>query len=63
MTRGMKCLKDKDHRVRGLALKRLDEEGGGCLLEIKEEIEALIDDPDMEVKRTALKILKGIIRK
>jgi len=60
---GVKFLKDKDHRFRGLALKRLDGEGGSCLLEIKEEIEALINAPDMEVKRTALKILKGIVRK
>jgi HEAT repeat protein len=53
-----KCLKDKDHRIRKLALKRLDEEAGSCLLELKEEIETLINDPNMEVKKGALEILK-----
>jgi HEAT repeat protein len=53
-----RCLHDEDHRIRKLALKILDEEGGGCVKELKKEIEALVDDPDMEVKRAALKILK-----
>jgi hypothetical protein len=58
-----KCLKDKDQRIRELALKKLDEEGGSCLLELKNEIEVLIHDPNMEVKRAALKILKKVTRK
>lgn len=58
-----KCLKDKGHRIRKLTLKRLDEEGGSCLLELKKEIEVLINDPNMEVKRAALKILKKVTRK
>ncbi len=49
---------DEDHRIRKLALKRLGEEGGDCLLELKEEIKVLIEDPNMEVKRAALEILK-----
>lgn len=53
-----KCLRDEDHRIRKLALKRLAEEDSNSLLGLKEEIEALINDPDMEVKRAALKILK-----
>jgi HEAT repeat protein len=53
-----KCLKDKDHRIRELALKRLAEESGSSLSELKEEIKALINDPNMEVKRAALEILK-----
>jgi HEAT repeat protein len=58
-----KCLKDKDHRIRELALKRLAEEGGGSLSELREEIEASINDSDMKVKREALKILKRNIPK
>jgi len=58
-----KYLKDKDHRIRELALKRLGEEAGSCFLELKEEIEVLINDPNMEVKRAALKILKKVTRK
>jgi HEAT repeat protein len=58
-----KCLKDKDHRIRELALKSLAEEGGGSLSELREEIEASINDSDMKVKREALKILKRNIPK
>ena len=54
-----KCLRDEDHRIRELALKRLDEEGGDGVHELRKEIEALINDPDMTVKRAALKILKN----
>ena len=50
--------KDEAPRIRKLALKRLDEEAGSCLLELKEEIETLINDPNMEVKKGALEILK-----
>lgn len=53
-----RCLKDEDPRIRELALKRLAEEGGGLALELKKEIEALINDPHVEVKKAALKILK-----
>lgn len=53
-----KCLKDEDHRIRELALKRLGEESGSSLSELKKEIEALISDPNMEVKRAALEVLK-----
>jgi len=54
-----KCLKDPDARVRGLALRKLAEEGGARLKEIKEEIASLLDDPDMDVKRAALEALKS----
>jgi len=50
--------KDEAPRIRKPALKRLDEEAGSCLLELKEEIETLINDPNMEVKKGALEILK-----
>jgi HEAT repeat protein len=53
-----KCIKEKDHRIRELALKRLAEEGGSCIWELRKEIEELINDPNMEIKRTALEVLK-----
>ncbi len=53
-----KCLKDTSARVRELALRRLADEGGDSVLQLREEIKALIDDPNMEVKRAALHLLK-----
>lgn len=53
-----KCLRDEDKRIRRLALERLDEENTSGCLELKEEIEALLHDPHMEVKRAAMNILK-----
>ena len=54
-----KCLKDKDGRIRELALKRLAEEGGESVLEsVRAEVEFLLDDPDMKIKKAALNILK-----
>jgi HEAT repeat protein len=54
-----KCLKDKDHRIRELALKRLAEETGASALDLfRAEIEVLLDDPHMKVKKAALKILR-----
>jgi len=54
-----KCLKDKEGRIRELALKRLAEEAGESVLEsLREEIKPLLDDPDMKIKSAALKILK-----
>jgi HEAT repeat protein len=54
-----KCLKDKDGRIRELALKRLDEEVGDSVLEsLRAEIEALLNDPSMKIKKIALKILR-----
>jgi hypothetical protein len=56
-----KCLKDKDDRIRELALKRLAEEAGASVLELlRVEIEGLLDDPQMKVKKAALKILRKI---
>jgi len=53
-----KCLKDKDSRIRELALKRLAEEPTESVLEsLRAEIKTLLDDPDMKVKRAAVKIL------
>ncbi len=53
-----KCLKDTSARVRELALRRLADEGGDSVLQLREEIKALIEDPNMEVKRAALHLLK-----
>ena len=54
-----KRLKDRDPRIRGLAIKRLAEDARDAALKsFPTEIEALLDDPDMEIKKTALKILK-----
>ena len=53
-----KCLKDKDHRIRALALKRLAEEDEDAVLGLRGEVELLVHDPHMEIKRAALKVLK-----
>ena len=54
-----KCLKDEDDRVRELALKRLAAEGGEAVLQsLRAEIETLLNDPDMKVKKAALEALK-----
>ncbi len=54
-----KCLKDSDGRIRGLALKRLSEEGKQKDLEsLKGEIGAFLNDPDMSNKEAALKIIR-----
>jgi HEAT repeat protein len=54
-----KCLKDKDDRIRELALKRLAEEAEASALELlRVEIEGLLHDPNMKVKKVALQILR-----
>jgi HEAT repeat protein len=55
-----KCLKDKDPRIRALALKELNEVSRKDVLGLKEEIEGMLSDPDMEVKKAAMKILKKL---
>jgi HEAT repeat protein len=53
-----KCLKDKDSRIRELALNRLAEEAGASALKtLRAQVEALLNDPNMKVKKAALKIL------
>ncbi len=53
-----RCLKDQDGRIRELALKQLAEEPTESVLKsLRAEIETLIDDPDMKVKRAVMKIL------
>lgn len=54
-----KCLKDKDDRIRELALKRLAEEAGADVLKsLRAEIEVLLNDPNMKVKKAAIQILR-----
>ena len=54
-----KCLKDKDGRTRELALKRLAEETESAdLTSFRPEIEAFLNDPDMNIKKLALEILR-----
>ncbi len=55
-----KCLRDKDHRIRALSLKQLSEVSSEDLLGLKEEIQQMLSDPDMEVKKGAMKILKRL---
>jgi HEAT repeat protein len=53
-----KLLRDQDKRIRGLAIKRLAEDAADAAMQsFPTEIEALLEDPDMTVKRAALKIL------
>jgi HEAT repeat protein len=53
-----KCLKDKEDRIRELALKRLAEEAGEVTRKsLRAEIQPLLNDPDMKVKSAALSVL------
>jgi HEAT repeat protein len=53
-----KLLGDPDKRIRGLAIKRLAEDAADAAMQsFPTEIEALLEDPDMKVKRAALGIL------
>jgi hypothetical protein len=52
-----KCLRDKDGRIRELALKRVAEEASESVREsLRMEIQDLLDDPDMKLKRAAVKL-------
>jgi len=55
-----KCLKDKDPRIRALALKELNEVSTKDLLELRSELRDMLSDPDMEVKQAAIKLLKKL---
>jgi len=55
-----RCLNDEVPHIRALALERLYEVGRDDLLSFKEEIENMLSDPNMEVKRAAIKILKRL---
>ncbi len=55
-----RCLRDKDTRIRALALRELNEANREDLLEFKEEIEEMLSEPDMKVKQAAINILKRL---
>jgi HEAT repeat protein len=58
-----KRLADQDSRIRALALKRLADEAAETVLQsLRAEVDDLLNDPDMEVKRAAVTILKRINR-
>lgn len=58
-----KRLTDKDSRIRALSLKRLADEAAESVLQsLRAEVDDLLNDPDMEVKRAAVTILKKINR-
>jgi HEAT repeat protein len=55
-----KCLQDSNSRVRCLALKQIGEAEGIEVVGLEGEISKMLSDPDMEVKKEALNILKKI---
>jgi hypothetical protein len=55
-----KCLRDKDTRIRALALRELNEVNREDLLGLKEEIEEMLSEPDMKVKQATINILKRL---
>jgi HEAT repeat protein len=58
-----KRLTDQDSRIRALALRRLADEAAQTVLQsLRAEVDDLLNDPDMEVKRAAVTILQKINR-
>jgi HEAT repeat protein len=55
-----RCLRDKDTRIRALALRELNEVNREDLLGFKEEIEEMLSEPDMKVKQAVINILKRL---
>lgn len=55
-----KCLKDKEPRIRELALKNLAELEAADLAGLETEIRNLVSDPEMKVKQAAVRVLKKI---
>ena len=55
-----RCLKDKNTRIRALALRELNEANREDLLGFKDEIEEMLSEPDMKVKQAAINILKRL---
>jgi len=53
-----KCLSDENSRIRALALKQIGEAGPEKLAGLKEKLSEMLSDPDPEVKRTAINVLK-----
>jgi hypothetical protein len=55
-----RCLRDKDTRIRALALRELNEANREDLLGLKEEMEEMMSEPGMKVKQAAINILKRL---
>lgn len=55
-----KCLNDANPDIRVLALKRIGETGRKHRKRLKDKISGLLADPDNEVRRTAISLLKKI---
>ena len=55
-----RCLRDKDPRIRALALRELGEVSREDLLGLRNEIKDMLLDSHMEIKQAALKILKRL---
>jgi hypothetical protein len=55
-----RCLRDKDTRIRALALKELNEVNREDLLGFKEKMEEMMSEPGMKVKQAAINILKRL---
>jgi len=51
------CLKDRDPRLRELALRRFAQLERVDLIELKPAIESMLSDPDMQVKHAAMQVL------
>ena len=55
-----RSLSDTDPRIRGLALKKLAELGKDELSGLRSKIKEMLSDPEMDVKRAAMEILKKL---
>ena len=55
-----RSLRDKDTRIRALALRELNEANREDLCGLKEEIEEMLSEPDMKVKQAGINILKRL---
>jgi len=56
----VRSLSDPNPRIRGLALKELTELGKDELSGLRSKIKEMLSDPEMDVKRTAMEILKKL---
>ncbi len=56
----VRCLSDTDPRIRGLALKKLAKLGKDELSGLRSKIKKMLSDPEMDVKRVAMEILKEL---
>ncbi|MGH7926665.1 MAG: HEAT repeat domain-containing protein [Candidatus Binatia bacterium] len=56
-----KCLRDDSEKIRELALRQLVEEAGEDVLKsLRADVEVALNDPDVQIKKAALQILKKL---